>query len=460
MANVLSPWRVASSPYHDGLGDAAARRAQLAALVRVWRERRGLSQRELADAVSVSQSLVSLIESPSRTLSVGRERLLDVLRAGLGMTRAEVDACCWLAGRALLSDGEARQLFGPAAPPAVAPEVTARAMLMATAGAAAPRRRGRALASAGRWSALLAGVGLLLAGITIGLALAAQAGPAQAVRARTLTMQQLDLWGWVSYRQEGTPGARTFDTATGGFEPLAGVAQLADLAACPTSRALVGVAERTPAGVVARIVDGAGGVRWTASRPAARAPNLSWNASCAALVFRAADEQLLALAAADGSERPLARLEPGTQAAAAAPQAGVLAWVGGDGVLRVRRDGEPTQVVNAADAAAATPAWATDGQRLAWLGPAQAGGRPLLVYTLRTGQWRRVGQVDASAHTLAWPPSGQGIAFAVREGEQDRVVIRAFSGETLPLFTVAGPPLAGLTWNCGHAPHPSASEGP
>lgn len=460
MAQGLTAWRIGSHPRRTEPGDAPERRAQLAALVRSRRERRGLSQRELADAVAVSQSLVSLIESPTRPLNVGRSRLLDVLRSGLGMTPAEIDACCWLAGRAPLSEGEARQLFGASPRPPGDPETTARAMLAAARAGAAGRLADPRAARGGWWPTALGGLGVLLVGIAIGLAVGARTRDAQATPARATAAQELDLWGWVSYRQRGAAGAQTFDIAAGSTAPLVPTAELVDLAACPSSRARIGLAERTATGLAVRVVDDVGRIRWTASRLAAQVPGLSWTEGCTALVFRTPEEELLALGVENGVERPLARLEPGTQAAVLAPRANVLAWIGADDLLRVRSAGEPDQVVGAADVSAATPAWASDGQRLAWLGPQEEGRRPLSVYTLRTGQWRRLGQLDGSAHTLAWAPSGQGIAFAVREGGQDRVLIRAFSGDTQPLFEVVGSPLASLTWSCGHTPHAPAAERP
>ena len=78
---------------------------------------------------------------------------------------------------------------------------------------------------------------------------------------------------------------------------------------------------------------------------------------------------------------------------------------------------------------------------------------------MRTNQWRTLGYVNRTAHTLAWPTSGNGLAFAVREGERDEVLVRSFAGETYPLFAVEGPPLAALTWSCGHAPHDGARLG-
>lgn len=91
------------------------RRAALAGAFRRARERRELSQRQLADAVGVSQSLVSLIETPTRPLNVKRDRLLDLLRNGLELSYAEIDAFLWLAGKAPLSADEVRLLFGPTA---------------------------------------------------------------------------------------------------------------------------------------------------------------------------------------------------------------------------------------------------------------------------------------------------------------------------------------------------------
>lgn len=452
-------------------GDAHGwRRAALARAFRRARERRELSQRQLADAVGVSQSLVSLIETPTRPLNVKRDRLLDLLRNGLGLSYSEIDAFLWLAGKAPLSADEVRLLFGPAVAPV--PRAPAQLEALARALTAPPQPSRAAQLSAGYQRLLQAAASsprrllaiaaaLLLLGIAVGWSVATAAHTAQAARARARAAEQLDIWGWIGYTQAGRPGAHLYDMAGEYVTPLLPELPLAALSLCPSDRSRVAVVYGTSDAPRVALWDvAAGRPRWEAMRPPAPPADLGWIEQCARLVYRTADQRLVAVRVADGEEESVAQLAADTVAASVAPNKEAWAWVTADGQLFVQRAAGTPIVVGRADATAAAPVWAPDSERLAWLGPVENGHRPLLLYSARTGQQRVSAQLDASARLLAWSLSGKGLAFVTRDGPaSERVWIWAFPlQEAIPVVSVSGAAVNSLTWSCGHARHePGAS---
>jgi transcriptional regulator with XRE-family HTH domain len=447
------------------------RRAALAGAFRRARERRELSQRQLADAVGVSQSLVSLIETPTRPLNVKRDRLLDLLRNGLELSYAEIDAFLWLAGKAPLSADEVRLLFGPTAAAVSRSSAQLEALARALTAPPRPSRAVRLGAGFQRWQRaatssprrlLAAAAALLLAGIVVGWGVATAAHSAQAARTRARAAEQLDIWGWIGYTQTGRPGAHLYDMASEQVTPLLPDLALSALSLCPTDRSRVAVIYSPADAPRVALWDlAARRPRWEATRAPAHPADLGWIEQCARLVYRSADQTLVAVRVADGAEEILTQLPADTVAATVAPTPHAWAWVAGDGQLSVQHAQGSPVVVGRADTTAAVPVWAPDGERLAWLGPVETGRRPLLLYSARTGQQRVSAQLDGSARLLTWSLSGRGLAFVARDGAaSERIWIWAFPlQEAIPAVAVSGPAVSSLTWSCGHArPEPGASE--